>query len=355
MQTYKLLEDDGVLLAQPHLIKQLGRTGATFLNQIHYWLTHEQLGVMHEGKRWIYNTAKEWGQQICLSERQIHHYLKKFSDMGFLIIKKLNQKRYDRTNYITLNYDVLDQLYHSQMKVQQHPAVSSESKMMKSQNLYTKITNKEINNQSNIQNHVVDSHQQVEQVDSLNLQNERVEKNTPSCATKKTTIAQDMLHIWHKMFPNKTAVMDKILAKQLVAAFNHKCQKNLDHWQNYLERMQTSSFIMSNQFNLTLDWALKFKTIDRIFNGDLGVKKIPVKVDEKKQEEEAKTHIQRVDESPSCQQIRSILLQSIGSVKYNAWFTKVKFVERGGEIQMKAENQFVEDYIKQHFGQFLNI
>ena len=49
MQTYKLLEQDSVLLSQPLLIEHFGRAGAQFLSQLHYWLEmKETLGCKYQ-------------------------------------------------------------------------------------------------------------------------------------------------------------------------------------------------------------------------------------------------------------------------------------------------------------------
>ena len=309
MQTYKLLEDDGVLLTQPHLIKHLGRTGATFLNQ----------------------------------------------------------KSYDRTNYITINYEALNEINDIKNKTQLHTEVSSELKRKKPQNLYTKIKNKEINNKSkklfsdseevyskNLSALSDFKTEQVKQVDKLEIKKEGRVDRKENQPIKKTT-AQDMLALWNKTFPNAKVLMNKQLAKQLIAAFNNKLQKDIKNWKNYLDRLESSVFIMSEKFLLTLDWALKFHTIDRIFKGDLGAKDIPVVVDQKTQEEQALEHIQSVNETNRCKDVRQIIMKGVGSTKYNAWFTKVDFVESEDDVQMKAQNKFVEDYITQHFGHFLKL
>ena len=156
-----------------------------------------------------------------------------------------------------------------------------------------------------------------------------------------------MLAQWNNTFPSSSTKMSKDLAPLLLSAFKQKCDGNMKRWENYLHRLQSSDYIASDEFNLTLNWALKFKTIDRIFKGELGAKDIPVQFD----------HIQTstTSEPMSCGDIRSLILQKLGANTYNAWFTKVKFVEVSGEIKMKAENKFIEDYILQHFGSVFSV
>ena len=107
---------------------------------------------------------------------------------------------------------------------------------------------------------------------------------------------------------------------------------------------------MGEGFKLSLYWALKFMTIDRILKGELGVKDIAVPVVEEDLVQKVVAHIQSIDESPLCLDVREKLLKVIGVASYLSWFTKVTFVEKGGVVNMKAETPFVEDYITTHFG-----
>jgi hypothetical protein len=370
MQTYKLFEGDTVLLAQPLLISILGRTGATFLNQIHYWIKKNNVGVTYEGQNWIYNTAKQWGGQICLSERQIRHYIKKFSAMGIILVKKLKAKSYDRTNYITINYEALKRSEISKILTPLQTAVPAESKRKKPRVLYTKITNKENNKSKGKGDKKIDrqdvsspSHaiNQVEQVENIRLNpnkvisNKNTEQHSQHNEPFKRTTAQDMLDLLQKTFPNVKSLMDKNLARNLVAAFNHKFSKNMIIWKNYLERLQSSNFIMSSDFILTIDWILKFKTIDRILNGGLGVKDIPVKIDDTAQQQKAYSHVESVVESEVCKNFRRSMIKAIGAISYNSWFKQVMLSETRGKIQMKVENQFINDQINQRFGDPLKL
>ena len=107
MQTYKLIENNAVLVNQPKLIEEFGRSTAQFIHQLHYWIEKGQ-GILKNDIRWIYNTAKEWGEQICLSSRQVERIISKLHDLN--IIKVEHFGKTSRVNYITLNYDALNSL-----------------------------------------------------------------------------------------------------------------------------------------------------------------------------------------------------------------------------------------------------
>jgi len=347
MSTYKILKNDTVLLCQPYLIDELGRTGAQFLNQIHYWLEQQNTGVQHNNHHWIYNTAEEWASQLRVSVRSIRRYINLFLEKNLIRVEKLSKHKSNRTNYITINYEALQQLNThfdaTNQRDKMAPSPCQDDTMV-----IQKITNKDLNNKSTTE--IIAPTQQAEQVDGIKNINVKQKKEQ----NLTNTTVQDMLKSWNMHFPKNQNNMDKDLAKQLMAAFNHKCDRNLKKWENYLDRIKSSTYLMSADFKLSLIWALKFKTMDRIFEADLGVQDIPIKVDAITQGVKAMDHIKNVTETESCKQMRLSILKKIGSIAYNAWFTKVSLVEHQCTIRLKAQNKFVEDYIMQHFGSFLN-
>jgi len=347
MSTYKILKNDTVLLCQPYLIDALGRTGAQFLNQIHYWLEQKNTGVQHNNHHWVYNTAEEWANQLRVSVRSIRRYINLFLEKNLIRVEKLSKHKSNRTNYITINYEALHNL-NTQFDATNQRDKMAPSPCQDDTMVIQKITNIDLNNKS--KKEIEAPSQQAEQVDGINTIH--VEEEKEQCL-KKTTV-QDMLKSWNMHFPNGQKMMDKDLAKQLMAAFNHKCGGNFKKWENYLDRIKSSAYLMSTDFKLSLNWALKFKTMDRIFESDLGVQDIPIKVDALTQDNQATEHIKNVAEAAPCKNMRLLILKKIGSIAYNAWFTKVLFVEHHGEVTLKAENKFVEDYIMHHFGSFLN-
>jgi hypothetical protein len=358
MQTYKLLKEDTVLLTQPDLVEKFGHSTSLFLSQLNYWIQKES-GVFNNNKRWIYNTAKEWGEQLKISSRQIERIIKKLKDMGILVVGHFN--KHNRVNYITINYEELSKYTGENILTDTMSELDRHNVGIHIKN--TKITNKENNKSkgqgdkkndsySSISSRDVDQVEQV--VDNCLNDNKNFCKINKSHPQKlhplKKTIAQDMLHLWHKMFPKCVAVMDKDLAKQLVATFNHKCQKKLEHWKNYLDRLQSSTVIMSRQFNLTISWALKFKTIDRILQGDLGAKDVPIQPKQEYLKQLVEQHISSVDEDNSIKEVRFKIARIIGYASYLSWFTKVAIIYNNKGFHLKAGTPFVQDYITTHFG-----
>ena len=367
------------LVAQAHLIDEFGRTGAQFINQIHYWLQKKNVGITHDEKKWVYNTTGEWAKQLLVSTRTIERYISCFLKLGIIKVEKLSSHKSNRTNFLTLNYDCLESLkpHKKQSTVSKKPLISTVSNdkmsesnrqnvgMVKQENTY-----KDINSKSDkiVSNSLTSK--QAEQVivkkirgngvgDNGNVsvsENNNISKPPALNIIKKTTV-QDMLSLWNQTFSSSSTRMSKDLAPLLLSAFKQKCDGNMKRWENYLHRLQSSDYITSEAFNLSLNWALKFKTMDRIFKGELGAKDIPVELDKKTEERRALDHIQSsmMTEPTLCGDIRSLILQKLGANTYNAWFTKVKFVDVSGEIKMKADNKFVEDYVLQHFSHLFSV
>ena len=367
------------LIAQAHLIDEFGRTGAQFINQIHYWIQKKNVGVTHDDKKWIYNTAEEWGEQLRVSSRTIRRYINIFLDRGILSVQKLSKHKSNRTNFLTINYEAINGLkeaYSQKSATQDQPFVkSTKDKMSASLGqsvpmVIQESTYKDLNNKSDkIVSYSLTS-KQAEQVTYQNIKNKRVGDNgnvsvsennniskPPALNIIKKTTVQDMLSLWNQTFSSSSTRMSKDLAPLLLSAFKQKCDGNMKRWENYLHRLQSSDYITSEAFNLSLNWALKFKTMDRIFKGELGAKDIPVELDKKTEERRALDHIQSsmMTEPTLCGDIRSLILQKLGANTYNAWFTKVKFVDVSGEIKMKADNKFVEDYVLQHFSHLFSV
>jgi hypothetical protein len=363
------------LIAQAHLIDEFGRTGAQFINQIHYWIKKKNVGIIHNDKKWIYNTAEEWAKQLLVSTRTVERYINAFLKLGVIKVEKLSSHKSNRTNFLTLNYESLKNLNPNTDK-NNHKTFDTfqpmNDKMSEStrQNVGMVIqenTNKDLNNKSDSDKITHNSlkKKQAEQVIHKNIKingvgetkkisecsNINISRTSDQTHVKNTTV-QDMLAFWNKTFPTSEVKMNKDLAPLLLSAFKQKCDHNMKRWENYLYRLKSSNYITSEAFNLSLNWALKFNTMDRIFKGELGVKDIPVQLDIKTEESRALDHIQgRVQfETDACCQIRLLVLQKLGAHVYNAWFTKVKFVQKDREFKIKADNQFVEDYILQHFG-----
>ncbi len=379
MQTSNTFGNNHVLTCKTSLIDSLGRVEAHLISQILYWIKNPKCGHQYDGVNWVYNTATEWARQIRFSESSVRRAISKLRKAGIIITKQLSRDRRDRTNYFSINYSALETLINTQsdqdLDLSKLAGASCQNERMYND---TKITNKDINKSEGFEKYFKVTGQggseteQVKQVKNLNLKNEKkldalqesattclaIEKNkanetNPSMA--KTSTSQDMLKVWNDSFSGKAETkLNKELAPLLVAAFKTKFASSVENWKTYCNQIKSSSYLMSDPFKLTIAWALKFATIDRITSGDLGVKlntigqggdKNPVPYNEI----QISQMIDSLVESTNAKALRHKIAKAIGSALYHSWFHPAKFCEQNGEISLVAPNAFVEEYWETHF------
>ena len=387
MQTYKLLEQDSVLLSQPLLIENFGRAGAQFLSQLHYWLEHSQCGQQHMGQKWIYNTENSWANQLKLSARQFRRHVSNLADKGIIFVQKLNPHKSNRTNYFSINYEQLNQLL---AKDTSTSSLSSQSRIFVHEDIMssssghnvpiyieTKTTNKDINKsevapiervgQGRTKNKPVDL---VKQVNMMISKNKKKKEETivgdvtskSSLVTedlntdviqqkKKTTTSQDMLMIWNAILGEKAqASMSKDLAPLLVSAFHKKFEQSLDLWKSYCELIKMSPYLMGEHFQLSIFWGLKFSAIDRLRAGELGVKPSATNHSIGQggaaavTENQVEKMIEGLPESTEAKTTRLQIARAVGAAAYHSWFHQATFVTREEGLQLVAPNTFVERY-----------
>ena len=103
----QLLTAENPIIILPSLALEFGIPEAAFLQQVHYWLQKEKAHI-HEGRRWVYNSVKDWQAQLyCFSEATINRAIDKLRKMGIVVVDKLAKHKSNRTNYYTLDYSKL--------------------------------------------------------------------------------------------------------------------------------------------------------------------------------------------------------------------------------------------------------
>lgn len=123
--TSRLLLDGPPLVILPALAVAIGLNEAVFLQQLHYWLQlgeeHGDIGVTHDGRRWVYNTIPQWcGQFPYLSTRTLQRVISKLSQDGLVIIdtlarfpevaRRTGRDPRDRIGFYTIDYDRLAEI-----------------------------------------------------------------------------------------------------------------------------------------------------------------------------------------------------------------------------------------------------
>lgn len=105
----RLLIDEYPLMVLPSLVRQLGWKEAMVLQQMHYWL--DVSGHHKEGRKWIYNTYKQWHAQFPMfSERTLRRTIKSLEEKGYILSDSFNDMKMDQTKWYTLDYEKVDEL-----------------------------------------------------------------------------------------------------------------------------------------------------------------------------------------------------------------------------------------------------
>ncbi|CAO5683387.1 MAG: hypothetical protein HEEMFOPI_01966 [Holosporales bacterium] len=64
-------------------------------------------GHMHQGKVYVEKTAKQWEEDMMLSEKTIRRIIKTLKEKNVIQVLKLSDFKFQRTNYITICYENL--------------------------------------------------------------------------------------------------------------------------------------------------------------------------------------------------------------------------------------------------------
>lgn len=111
--------NDNCIPLSPVLAEKIGLNEAIVVQQVHYWIEmyrntkDEKIKEkhFHDGKWWIYNTYDEWHKQFpfwCL--RTLKSVFQKAIDKEVLLVGHYNIRKYDHTNWYTVNYDKVESL-----------------------------------------------------------------------------------------------------------------------------------------------------------------------------------------------------------------------------------------------------
>lgn len=220
------------ILNNAKLTKTFGRSKATFIKSLHFWINKAEtemnsIGIVHENRRWIYNTAEEWGEKIGYSERQIQRIISDLIKDNIIYVEKLGRYKKTNTNFYTLNYEKLAEL-----------DISVSSFQKKAQGSLKKI------------------------ISEITFPNTSCRETNPQNITKPTnTTVQDMHAIWNSMFPNNQAIMTKDLGRYLYSAYKNNFNRKMDEWKLYC-----TVLLAQNPAGIYIETAIQFNTINHYKN-----------------------------------------------------------------------------------------
>ena len=105
MAASSLLISESPLTVQPSLAVLLGLNEAIFLQQLQYWISREAGFCDQYGRRWIYNTVKQWRDQFPFwSESTIKRTIRSLEDQNALLSTTVGDA-FNKTKAYTINID----------------------------------------------------------------------------------------------------------------------------------------------------------------------------------------------------------------------------------------------------------
>jgi hypothetical protein len=104
----KLLFGSKSIVVSKELAYKIGLNEAVVLEYIRSWMDYNQNHHQnfHNNKYWVFNTMEEWQKEIeFFSLRTLERIFQNLFKEGLLIKANFNQKKSDRTNWYTINYE----------------------------------------------------------------------------------------------------------------------------------------------------------------------------------------------------------------------------------------------------------
>lgn len=332
-----LLKEDKCLVLQPELVAIVGRSPALLLQQIHYWLSSkDRVGRLHKGQRWIYNTYEDWVDELkTVSRSTIHRSIAILRKFGLITIEQFSCSKGDRTNWYTINYEKMADL----VKRSTSQSFASSPHDVKMTPPSTQNETIFIDTKNNNKNNLIN---QTASMQSPNIPLQPNLSNPPP-------LSQQMVDIWNQLItPDIKVSLTQRRAKLLVAAFKHKFQEKMELWQHYCQKIASSDFLMgkiNKGFKATIDWALKFDSIQRIYECQFGIKSDT--------QENPIQPLAEKEHGGAEKGLRERLKTCFGIAAYLSWFENCSIRQEKEEIVIGVPSGFHKQWILSHFSQDL--
>ncbi|MDP1974687.1 MAG: DnaA N-terminal domain-containing protein [Alphaproteobacteria bacterium] len=340
-----LLQEDKCLVMQPELIKIAGKSAALLLQQIHYWISNENVqGKIHNKMKWIANSYEAWTSDIkIISRSTIGRSINTLKNLGILFVEKLSDFKNNRTNWYTINYNRITEIL-SIHNIDHTIQTSSHLNAIPDQNVVDeqfKMSSCSIQNEPMYIDKKTNKDVLINLNKSINcsfsvIKKEKIEK----------PLTKQMIDIWNEIIqPEINCVLTKSRCRFLVAALKYKFNNDIKQWKNYCYKLTSSDYLMGkikNGFKISLDSILKFDFIQKIFEKQFGVKDLQTSF------ETEKTIYQKIEDAELSGEIKEIhhkICEKIGTTKYISWFKETKISKLLNSIYIFVDNNFKKQWI----------
>ena len=119
-----------VLTIEPTLALKIGLNESIVLKQLHYWIKKSKKN--HNGKKWVFNTYKQWKEQLpFFSEKTIQRIILNLKEIGLIEIQQIDKNKMNRTNFYSINYEKIDQLFENLKILSETPPITKQEENKK--------------------------------------------------------------------------------------------------------------------------------------------------------------------------------------------------------------------------------
>lgn len=259
--TSSLLINESPLLVLPSLAVKAGLNEALILQQVHYWISNPKAGIDHEGRRWVWNTIKDWKEQFPFwSEKTISRAMHSAKQQGFLLCEKLSKDSWDKTMHYSIDYDALNSenapksLIHSigtdcPNRIGQIVPIErdrlSVSKGTDCPYLYSTETSSETSS-------------------------ETTHKEKQNAARAASMSVEQVVDLYHEVLPNLPSVLKVTDARRkAISARIHDDLKTPSEWRVFFSRVGKSDFLTgkADNFRADLEWLCKPSNFLKVLEG----------------------------------------------------------------------------------------
>jgi hypothetical protein len=290
----RIIVSGTALVLCPELAKHFGKSAALVLQQLHYWLSKQNLnyGIVENGYQWIRNSYKQWQAQIPhLSLSTIRRAFTELERLDIILSKTLEGTAGypggDQVKYFRINYDQLEAVFSSFSKIQIHRPGCSSSKETFDQSRRGESPHANQENRTETPLKMSTPPVQNEHPPKLYITKTTSEKNSiigadrqpdlsiPALSSQtnpvKREIFLEMIFLWNKnveQTPNKIALTPG-RSRYLATAYKQFFGEDLAQWESFCLKIASSKFLMGEvtDFRVSLDWALQFSKLQRILEG----------------------------------------------------------------------------------------
>lgn len=106
-----LMANDYPLIASPTIAKSYGIAAATVLQKLHYCLQSNDT-ITYQNRRYWFHSYEQWAKTLGFySVSTIKRAITILKQVGVLLIEKLSAKKWLQTNYYSIDYQKLNELF----------------------------------------------------------------------------------------------------------------------------------------------------------------------------------------------------------------------------------------------------